>query len=196
MFRNIIPIILIGVVITGFFMFVNPMYKEIVDIKSQVASYNEALNNSKSLENERDKLTKKYNSIDPANLEKLTKFLPDGVDNIRLVLEIEKLALPYGMALKDVKYATTAADTKTSVVAGGTSKIANEQKNYGTWDLEFSTQGTYFNFVNLIKDLENNLRIVDVASVDFSSDTAPGINPALSESYKYNIKIKTYWLKN
>lgn len=196
MFKNIIPIILIAIVITGFFTFVSPTYSEIMDIRSQVASYNEALNNSKSLENERDKLTKKYNSIDPADLEKLNKLLPDSVDNIRLILEIEKIALPYGMVLKDVKYATVVENKTSDVVQGGVSKSAAAQKDYGTWDLEFSTQGTYFNFVNFLKDLESNLRIVDVVSVDFSSDNGPTINPSFSEAYKYNIKIKTYWLKN
>ncbi len=171
------------------------MYKEIINTRTQIVSYNEALNNSKSLENERDKLTKKYNSIDPVNLEKLSKLLPDSVDNIRLILEIEKLALPYGMVLKDVRYDTVSGNKAKNVIPGGVSTAVG-QKNYGTWELEFSIQGTYFNFISFIKDLENNLRIVDMVSVDFSSNVAPGLNPTFSESYKYNIKIKTYWLKN
>jgi Tfp pilus assembly protein PilO len=195
MFKNIFPIILIGIVIAGFFTFINPTYKDILNTKTQIASYNEALNNSKSLENERDKLTKKYNSIDPINLEKLNKLLPDSVDNIRLILEIEKLALPYGMVLKDVRY-DTASGNKANDVTTGSDFTATKQTSYGTWDLEFSVQGTYFNFLSFLKDLENNLRIVDVVSVDFSSGSTSVTNPNLSESYKYSIKIKTYWLKN
>jgi biopolymer transport protein ExbD len=194
MFRNIIPIILIGIAIAGFFMFTNPMYTEFVDIKSQMASYDEALSNSKMLENERDKLTKIFNSIDTVNLEKLQKLLPDSVDNIRLILEIEKLALPYGMILKDVKYATDVTKAKDNAQGGLQAK--KSEKNYGAWDLEFSTEGTYLNFISFLKDLENNLRIVDVVSIDFSSDTGSGINPNSQEAYKYNLKIKTYWLKN
>lgn len=195
MFRNITSIVLIGIATAVFFVFINPTYNEIINVRTQTASYDEALSNSRVLEAERDKLTKKFNSINPVDLEKLQKFLPDSVDNIRLVLEIEKLALPYGMILKDVKYATDSVTKSKAVAQGGTSK-ADANKAYGAWDLEFSTQGTYFNFVNFLKDLENNLRIVDVASVDFSSDTPLGTNPTLSEAYKYNIKIKTYWLKN
>lgn len=176
-------------------MFTNPTYNEYVDIKSQMASYDEALSNSKMLENERDKLTKIYNSIDTVNLEKLQKLLPDSVDNIRLILEIEKLALPYGMILKDVKYATVDA-AKIKDTAQGGLQAKKTDKNYGAWDLEFSTEGTYLNFVSFLKDLENNLRIVDVVSVDFSSDTGSGINLNSQEAYKYNLKIKTYWLKN
>src|SRR3989338_7805341 len=102
--RFILPVILIGVSITAFFMFSNPIYGEIAQLRVQTASYDEALNNSKMLENERDKLTAKYNSINPEDLVKLEKFLPENIDNIRLILEIEQLASPYGMTLKDVKY--------------------------------------------------------------------------------------------
>jgi Tfp pilus assembly protein PilO len=205
MFKFAVPIILIGVAVAGFFMFVNPLYKNISDLRTQEVSYNEALNNSKSLEAERDKLTQKYNSIDLNNLAKLQKLLPDNVDNIRLILEIEGIASPYGMVLKDVKYDTTSQkDTTTAgqnnVVQGGiTTKINND---YGTWNLEFSTQGTYSNFLNFIKDLEKNLRIVDISSVEFSSSvgtstgmTGAALSPS-SDSYKYTFKINTYWLKN
>lgn len=195
------PVILIGISITVFFVFTNPLYTELVASRGDSASYNEALDNSKALENERDKLTAKYNSIDPNNLAKLEKFLPENIDNIRLILEIEQIASPYGMVLKDVKYSTATDENKVtngvSAVTGSFSGVQVSQsvrKDYGVWDLEFSTTGTYNNFINFTKDLEKNLRIVDISSIAFSSD-AVGQSSAL-ESYKYNFKIKTYWLKN
>ena len=93
------PIILIGIAASLFFMFTNPIYNDISILKTTLASYNEALDNSKALENERDKLTAKYNAINPDDLTKLQKLLPENVDNIRLILEIEQIAAPYGMTL-------------------------------------------------------------------------------------------------
>ena len=125
MFKFATPIILIGIAIAGFFMFTKPLYKDISDLRTQVASYNEALNNSQSLEAERDKLTQKYNTIDKDNLTKLEKMLPDSVNNIRLILEIEKLSLQYGMALKDIKY-----DTKSQTTTGtATATAIQNNKN-------------------------------------------------------------------
>jgi len=197
MFRYILPIILIGVAIAGFFTFTNPFYENVLLEREQVASYNEALNNSKALEAERDKLTQKYNSFDPENLSKLQKLLPDNVDNIRLILEIEKIASPYGMVLKDVKYDATNKNTAVSQTVGTTQVVKGSLgKDYGIWNLEFSTQGTYNNFINFVKDLENNLRVVDISSIQFSSSANTGLSSSLSEAYKYNFKIKTYWLKN
>lgn len=203
MFRFAAPVILIGLAITGFFVFTIPFYGEITLSKAEVASYNEALDNSKTLEAKRDELTAKFDTFKKPDLDRLQKLLPDSVDNIRLILEIEKIATPYGMVLKDVKYDTISQNTTAPVagaIQGGVSNTASVQ-NYGIWNLEFSTQGTYSNFLNFIKDLESNLRIVDISSIQFSSDTSGGpsslsLSTTSSDSYKYGFKIKTYWLKN
>lgn len=193
MLRFIMPIILIGISIVVFFTFTQPLYKDIILIRTEAAAYNEALNNSKMLENERDKLTQKYNAIGSENLNRLQKFLPESVDNIRLILEIEKLASPYGMFLKDVKYDATQKESpavNSGLIQGGVA-AGDVHKDYGTWNLEFSTEGTYGNFIHFVKDIENNLRIVDIVSVSFSSGSGASANV-----YKYSFKIKTYWLKN
>ena len=198
MMRFILPIILIGISVTVFFVFTNPMYSDITQLRTKVVSYNEALSNSKALENERDILTAKKNSMSPVDLIKLQKLLPDSIENIRLILEIEKMVSPYGMVLKNVKY--NATDTKSATTSStegiqGSRTIQPLLKDYGVWDLEFSTTGTYNNFLNFLKDLESNLRIVDISSIQFSSDnTSAGSNSV--EAYKYDFKIKTYWLKN
>jgi len=199
MTRFIMPIILIGIATTVFFVFTNPLYNDVSVIKTETASYDEALSNSKVLENERDKLTKKYNDMDANDLMKLEKLLPENVDNVRLVLEIEKIALPYGMVLKDVKYNTNDSNNRaTAGVVQGGGAVSTGGKDYGTLDFEFSTSGNYDNFINFIKDLQNNLRVVDISSISFSSETGGGTfsKTPFSDVYKYNFKIRTYWLKN
>jgi hypothetical protein len=204
--KFIVPIILLGISITVFVVFTNPIYNDIGTLGVSVASYNEALNNSKSLENQRDKLTAKYNTINPDDLTKLQKLLPENVDNIRLILEIEKIASPYNMILTDVKYNATATAPTAAVAAPATASVqtgaptAIPVQNYGVFDLEFSTAGSYNNFIAFTKDIESNLRIVDISSINFSSDTTSAISTTKTlspiESYKYDFKIRTYWLKN
>jgi Tfp pilus assembly protein PilO len=204
MMRFITPIILIGVAVTLFFMYASPIYNNISVQKAQIASYNDALNNSKTLQGEREKLTTVYNNIDPNDLARLQKLLPDNVDNIRLILEIEQIATPYSMTLSDIKYGTADASASSTGAAGvvqGGGVVSPAPKDYGVFNLEFSTSGSYNNFINFTKDLESNLRIVDISSISFSSNS-PGANAGVSpktnpaESYKYDFKINTYWLKN
>ncbi len=192
--RFILPIILIGIAVAGFFLYLNPWYMQIKEQKAVIASYDTALDNSKALDAQREMLSKKYNSISTDDIKKLSVLLPDSVDNIRLILEIGDLAFPYGMVLKDIKYS---AISKSSTDTKALQAAKQERKDYGDFDLEFSTQGTYQNFVNFLKDLEHNLRIVDISSIEFSSE-AGGVSlvGAPTNIYKYNIKLKTYWLKN
>ncbi len=197
MTRFILPTILIALAAAGFFMFTIPLYEEITVLKADADSYDAALNNSKALENERDKLTSKYNSIDKEDISKLQKLLPDNIDNIRLILEIEKIASPYGMALKDVKYNADESDkvntTLSSGVQGGVSEGALA-RDYRILNMEFSVTGNYNNFINFTKDLESNLRIIDISSVAFAANPDFKLGPAGIYTYKFN--IKTYWLKN
>lgn len=208
----ITPIILLGLSIAFFFVFSNPLYVSMTELRTKRASYDAALANSHELEKQREKLTTKYNSIDRTDLIKIQKFLPENIDNIRLILEIEQIALKYHMVLKDIKYNSTADKKNSTPTNGGEGvviqRVENTQaspKDYGVWDLEFSTSGTYDDFLRFTRALEGNLRIVDVSSIQFSSEnqiTTPAAggkvvatSPML-ESYKYDFKIKTYWLKN
>ena len=195
MVRFIMPIILIAIAIGVFFTFTDPIYQEASVLKEEVSSYNQALDNSKALENERDKLTAKYNSFRPEDLMNIEKLLPDNVNNIRLILEIEQIAAPYGMVLRNVTYDTgeAGASAQGGGVPGQPGLVREAPKDYGTFYLSFSTSGSYNNFMNFTRDLEKNLRIVDISSIEFSSDSSLAKG---SEVYTYNFKIKTYWLRN
>ncbi len=196
MLRYLTSFILIGLSIAVFTVFTQGIYADIKEKKSEQSSYEEASVNSKALESERDKLTAKFSNISVENLDRIRKFLPDSVDNIRLILELEQIALPYNMVLKDVQY--TVAPTEVSGEAAGAPTLVGDMgnKNYGAWDLGFSVTGTYTNFLNFMRDLENNLRIVDISSIQFSSVSAAIGGAATSEVYRYTFNIKTYWLKN
>jgi Tfp pilus assembly protein PilO len=192
--RLFIPILLIVVSVGTFILYINPAYQALGTLRTQKAEYDEALNNSKILQTIRGTLSDKYKSFDPNDLAKVSKLLPDNVDNIKLILEIQRIASTYGMTLQNVKFNTdtpsTTAVTQSGFVTSGAAQSA-PKKGFGTFDLQFSTQGGYSNFVSFMSDLEKSLRIVDVKSVSFTStNTATG-----SDTYKYDFKITTYWFK-
>ena len=194
--RLAVPLILIAIALAVLFIFVTPLYDEFSALREEVAAYDQALGNSKALEDARDKLTAQYSSFRREDLVRLEKLLPGNVDNIRLILEIEQLASPYGMLLRNVQYNAEAGLPATGVVAPAGAR-REARKDYGVLELEFTTSGSYSDFLNFIRDLENNLRIVDISAVDFSSEVGTSINKTIaSEIYDYNLKVKTYWLRN
>ena len=188
-----IPIILLLVSVGTFILYINPAYQDLGTLRTQKAEYDEALNNSKILQSIRGTLSEKYKNFSTTDLTKLEKLLPDNVDNIKLILEIQRIASTYGMTLQNVKFDTDTAKPATSSQAGfvtsGAAQSASK-KDFGTFDLQFSTQGQYNNFVSFLSDLEKSLRIVDVKSVSFTSTSTTG-----GDTYKYDFKITTYWFK-
>lgn len=195
--RFVIPSILIALSVISFIVFTDPTYKDIKELKLEAASYNQALDNAKSLQETRDELAAKYNSFDPNDIDRVEKLLPDSVDNIRLIIEIEKIAAKYGMILKQVKYDTF--ETNATDTAGVTKETKGDallsNREYGEFELQFSTEGEYSKFLSFLSDLEESLRIVDISNVSFSSTSDITTTGLSSGSYKYDFTVKTYWLK-
>ncbi len=164
-----------------FYFFTDPTYQEIKRLIAEKKSYENALDNSKKLQVLRDQLLERYNSFPASELDRLEHMLPDNVDNVRLVLEVDRIASRYGMSIKNIKTGVVSDKNQEK------SLIGRENKPYETFSLEFSVDGPYSNFVSFVSDLEKSLRIVDVENITFTSSD--------ERVSSYSVRIKTYWLK-
>jgi len=181
MLRTILPIFLISASVGIFYFFTDPEYQEIKRLGAEKKSYEDALENSKILQVLRDQLLERYNSFPASELDRLERMLPDNVDNVRLVLEIDRIASRYGMSIKNIRTGSSSDRSQER------SLIGREDRPYDTFSLEFSVDGPYSNFVSFVSDLEKSLRIVDIENISFTS-TEDRVS-------SYTVKIKTYWLK-
>ncbi|HRH24961.1 MAG TPA: type 4a pilus biogenesis protein PilO [Candidatus Paceibacterota bacterium] len=182
--RYIYLIILIGASVMVFSALIGPKYKQVQALKTEISTFDTRLSTAEALKVSREDLIAKYNSISKTDLDNIKVLLPDSVDNIRLIIQLDALATKNGLSsLRDVQY-----DTQKTEQAPVQQNAV--QKPYGEFTMSFSTSGPYKNFLSFISDLEQNLRLVDVSEVKFSQG-----NPNLVDSLSYNIKLKTYWLK-
>lgn len=179
-----------------FFVFINPYYVEVGELKDQENSYEEALTSSRELEKINRALQDRYQSISSNDVRKLGSLLPDFVNNVQVAIEIEQIGLAAGrgMTLKNVKYEVPVAEAEGRAMTREQALAA--RKPYGVFELSFSTEGSYSNFVGFLKDLEQSLRLIDVESISFASTDALGASGAPRDVYKYDFKVKTYWLKS
>src|SRR5690606_33815652 len=151
--RYFLPLLLIGLGIAGYFLITKPIYDEALVLKEQADKYNEALANSRILQAERDRMTAKFNSFNSGDLEKLEKIVPDSVDNIKLILEIQRVAQERGIVVSNVEFEPEQfADTETPVQNQGNIRRpgATENSDYETFNLEFSIAGRYKDFVEFM----------------------------------------------
>lgn len=194
-----LPVSFIIIAVILFITIVNPLYKDVSKLRSDISDYNLALNNSTDLQKTQDSLIEKYKGIKQTDKDRLNTFLPNTVNNIRFILEVEKIASIYNLELKNLKFQTEQpqADT-TDKKIGSTSNGSGTSLAYGVFPVEFSVDTDYNTFLLFLKDLELNLRLIDVKSISFnipspsSSKTTDTTKP---NTYSFSLKMQTYWLK-
>lgn len=191
MIRLILPLILAFAAIGGFLKFTQPTLGEIDGLRAEKAELNQALDNAKQLRETQDALLATFRNIDPADLDKLNKFLPDSIDNVRLIIDINGIARRSGMSIKDIKIKTEEGQEESSVIdanhaaAGGTQVVT----------LGFSVTGSYAHFQSFLSDLARSLRLTDVQAAGFKSGTIKDETGQPLDIYTYSVEIGTYWLK-
>lgn len=199
--KLIFPISFTIIAIILFFTVIDPLYKEVKQLRTDVATYNVALNNSTELQKTRDSLLGVYNDVKKEDKDRLNHLLPSTINNIGLILEIEKIANLYGLPIGNIKFDTTNLEnqtvTKTDSIIVAESD-PTEYLPYGIFPMEFEIEGKYETFLAFLKELEFNLRLVDVKAISFNVPTvaitqvANALNP---DVYNYTLKVDTYWLK-
>jgi Tfp pilus assembly protein PilO len=182
--RSILSIIMILAAVGGFIVYIVPTYSDIKAIGKEKAEYSELLDNARKLAETRDQLLQKYNSISPADIEKLQRMLPANPDNVKLILEIDGLAKSQNLLLQNVKIQQSDDQKNAAVRQAG--KATNP--DIGTLTLEFSTTGSYPGYVAFISSLERNLRIMNLKKITF-------IAPEDKTNYQYQTTVETYWVK-
>ena len=191
--NNSIAVILILLSFGLFFFYANPTYqgetgapqsanKSVKELLKEQEDYREALAKSKEIELTQTGLITQYNGISEEDKERLLKLLPDHIDSVRLIIDINNIAAQYAMSLKNIDVVEGDAGESAQ---GGT--IGPSEALSGKVAFAFSLSGTYDKFRSFLRDLEQSLRLIDVASVAFGGGK--------EEEYDYQVTIHTYRLK-
>lgn len=174
----ITQLFLLAISVASFFLFTNPHYKNVEDLKVQAAAYEKALESAKEADSIKQELIAKYNTFSADDLANLEKLLPDTVDNIRLLLDINQVANTYGSSISAIQITSNTTNANTATAT---------DKPYGSIIIQFNVTMRYEDFIKFTQDLEQNLRITDVSALTFT-----GVDTGL---YTYAVTLRTYWLK-
>ncbi len=203
MTKIILSFIFIAASASLVFGYVKPTFDEAENIKDNTIKYDKALNKAKEIQDLKRSLLSRYNLFAGTNLNKLEKLLPDHVDNVRLVLDIDGIASTRGIRISSVKIEKD-IDKSTDVQiasAVGFNTAVQAAMPYQTMVLKFSTITTYTDFKIFLQDLERSLRIVDLVNLTISPGHRKSSGDAEAKDvdeepvYKFDVAIRTYWLK-
>jgi len=130
------------------------------------------------LKEKKKELVNRFSNIPGEEIERLEKFLPDTVDNVRLLVDLDAIAKKKRLNITNIIINTQEA----------TKKENNDKAPLGKVSISFSVIVDYVAMKDLLVELEESLRIVDVRKIDISSSQE-------TNTFPMTLTIDTYWLR-
>lgn len=183
MTSRLLPFLALVAAVGIFFAYVNPLWNgDIAAAKAAIKQDDQALASAEQYVKRQNELAAQAAAIDPIALARLETYLPDSVDNVGLVLDLNALADRTGLALASVDVAGGSSGASASVAAGTTSGDP-----VGTIDLTLEAKGTYEALNAFLAGAELSERLLDARDITVAgSDT--GV-------YDYKMTLRLYWLR-
>ncbi len=153
----------------------------IVALRNEKGALTKALKDAEALSERAAVLKAKVEAISKDKIERLDDFLPDSVDDLQLVVDINNIASRSNMKISDVELKRTDKSNSDNSETSGSPMVA-------TVPVSFTVSGSYADFKNFLQDISTSLRILEVKDLAFSTTEAKGAN-------SYQLTVETYWLK-
>ena len=182
---RILPVFALLAAIGIFFGYVKPAWTtDVTATKAAIEDDDQALAMASQYAAQQNQLASARNAIDPDDLARLSSFLPDSVDNVGLILNLNALAARSGLSLSNVDVVTAAANGSGAHAAGASTSGASPVHSV---DLSLSAIGSYEAFQTFLSGVEKSQRLLDIRDIVVKgSDT--GV-------YNYQMTLRLYWLQ-
>ena len=196
----ILPIAMIGI-IAALLWFVQPTYGEIKNLTQEIETKEDALEKKQKLVVDIEKLVNQYEDIE-GRVSKVFYALPNKAEIPNILVQLESLASENGMIFESLNFskAQQSAQSKTTSEnsAAPSSETAGQQniiEQIRSVSIDINLTGSYENFKNYLRSLENNIRIMDIASISFSSSSGSSEEgeEESSDNFSYSIQLKVYY---
>jgi len=181
---RILPFFILIAAVGLFFGYVQPTYKEeIAAQRAKIRSYDSALAAAATFREKREALIEQQNAIPQSDRTRIEGFLPDGVDNVQLIVDLNALASRSGMRLSDFNIAE--AEESQGVEPGRIALDAVQAVD--SLEISVTAVGTYGSFRTFLAGVEHSLRPMDLVDLQIS-DSETGV-------YNYAMTFRIYWLR-
>lgn len=184
--RTTIQILLVTISAVIFFMYIQPTFESMRTTQDETQEYREALENAAAFNQELARLVSQMNSFPTADRRALDRYVPDEVDTIAVMRDIETIVEDSDMTL--VGLAEASEQTRPFFVpAQGQGQFEGEVEESGLVASQFTINllGTYEAFKAFLQDIERNAYPLEVTSVQFSPDDEGG-------GYSFSLTVETY----
>lgn len=196
MITRFLPLLPLLAGIGIFVAYVHPMYTGPISLlHEEIHGYERALAAAHDFNARQTELTASREAIAPDSLSRIEAFLPNGVDNVQLFLDLDALAGRTGLSLSDFDVLNAPIRTEAQPDEGAPPPAEGapalmQAGPYDSLDISVTATGSYASFRAFLTSIERSLRLLDVTAV--SINVAEG---APAGAYTYDIDLRLYWLR-
>ncbi len=163
------------------YAFVFPAFSEVSILMEDKQGYEDSLKMVAEIENRKNELLTEFNNISETDKKNIETVLPDSLDYVKLVSDIDAVAALHGISIDKI----TKKELDSSV--GDSIENAEPQKAYKSGIIGFSFVASHQRFNDFISNLETSLRILDIRSLKIEAQE--------NGLYAYDIEFEAYWFK-
>lgn len=163
------------------YAFTYPYYQEIGSLSEEKKKYEDSLALVADIENKKNALVEQYNNISEEDKKVISTVLPDSLNFVRLVSQIDEVGAEQGIKIDSI----TLRELDSSV--GSSIADAAPPKPYRSAIVGFSFDASYDRFNVFMDRLEKSMRVLDVRSVNIETGD--------DNVYSYKVEFETYWVK-
>lgn len=172
MFRTITPIFSILAALGIFFFYVQPIYGDIRAVQDETAEYREAVERANEFNNLLANLIAQRNAFSANEMERLEAFVPDTIDVVSMLVDVEAIAAENGMSMGEIDVSDEASLAAPEEDAQSTTASNISYGDFITKEVSFQLIGTYDQMRDTLADLEQSLVLMDI--VGFGFDVSEG----------------------
>lgn len=188
--------LLLGVgAVAGFSFYLKPEWAAFRSIRQETDVLGQTSEELDVLNRNYQKLLAVINSVSAADIERTRAALPQTQEGAQLLTTLEALANRHGLALKQIDISVTSGQEQPRAGAGGrsvprpntrTPAPSPAANGVRALPITLSVNGSYEAFKGFLRDLESNLRIIDVEGIAFKA-------AADQNALDVTLKIQTYY---
>jgi len=182
MIKNLINIVLILAFVAVIVFLDVPGVQNVLNLRKDIASQKEIFIQAQTLGDKLEKLTKSYEE-NKDSVEKSNYILPSDEEVATLTVQFEALAFEQGLVLEKIEFTTLKQEI---TIREGESQPP--PPNYQILNVTTKLAGTYPALKNFLRAVEENIRLMDVDSINFSvsSEETP-------EIFDFDLSLNTYY---
>lgn len=194
MSKVVTPILFIIIAIGLFFTYLRPAYGVLQAFQAQTDVLDSTIKESENLIQMHNDMLTQYENIDPTDHAKLKKILPDNIDVVRLIMDIDALSIKHNLVIDSFEVPQIRDIEQDARNSRNARQSEEELKPVGSAVLSVECKGEYQDFKNFLTDIEHSLSLLDVVGLEIE---VPNIlKPEVTDDNPmYTLDLQAYWLK-